>query len=573
MKNFSYYLLLFLIPFLSNCSNKENIHNQQIKNLVAFSKSYGYIRYFYPLNETGKINWDEFLFHGIPRIVSCKNNDELRDSLTNLFKPISDSVGFFTNKLNKNEVQTYQPTDTLIFHQYLGIKTSDLSYLTFKDYQVKIFNHSFIDSSLFDIIPNYQENYCEQLIPGLFINFPLVRKYNPQKWVIGNFYQRVSNDPGLPISREQIKVLVDIIAFWNIVQHFYPYHNESGMNWEQTLKSIIGMALNDPKGSHPEKYIFMLGKEMKDGHFMVTNHFKQGFFLPINVRLLNSIPVITESYDSTLFKKGDILQTINNKPVLILIDSVKSYFSGSDEFVNYFTANFIHRSENPDEADVELLRGKEVIAIKAKRAYMERKPKSRFLDKDTYYCNLSDENCNIDTLISIAGNTDAIILDWRDGSGLLPVLDLFQHLTVDTLQSPFRFMTPQIVYPDHKFVTYYEHKQSILPLKPRIKTKIVILSSPSNISSHESIIKLAQQNSLATVIGETTGGVNGVINYTTLPSGYIVRWTGMKAVNLDGSQHHLKGIKPDILVTPTLEGLIAGKDEVFDKALEYLKRE
>jgi len=76
---------------------------------------------------------------------------------------------------------------------------------------------------------------------------------------------------------------------------------------------------------------------------------------------------------------------------------------------------------------------------------------------------------------------------------------------------------------------------------------------------------------LATIVGETTGGANGSINFSTLPSGWVVGWTGMKAVNLDGSQFHMKGIKPNISVTPTLAGLKAGKDEVLDKALEYLR--
>jgi len=564
--------MLILIPLSAICSNGKNIQKQQIKNLVAFSKSYGYIRYFHPLNESGKINWDNFLLVGIPKVIGCKNNKELKDSLNQLFRPISDQVSFLSHKSGKNEEQTYKTTDTLIFHQYRGIKTSDLSYLIFKDYQVKIANNSFIDSSLFNISPKYQKNYCEQLISGLFIDFPLVQKFDPHKGVNPLFHQPTSNNPGLSITKEQINILADVIAFWNIIQHFYPYHNESGMNWEQTLESIIAKVFNDPKGINPGKYIFMLGKEMKDGHFRITNYYKQGFYPPFHVRILNSLPVITESYDTSLFKKGDILQTINTKPVSILIDSLKCYFSGSDEFANYGIGNNIARSERLDEAKVELLRGKKVITIRAKREYPKSKPKSKFIDKGIYYCNLADDNCNMDTLINIASRTDAVILDWRNGCSLkLQVHSLFQHLTDDTLPSPLQFIIPQIVYPNHKFETYYKPEQFLTPLKPRIKTKIMILSSPSNISYQESIIKAAQLYNLATIVGETTGGANGSINFSTLPSGWVVGWTGMKAVNLDGSQFHMKGIKPNISVTPTLAGLKAGKDEVLDKALEYLR--
>ena len=234
----------------------------------------------------------------------------------------------------------------------------------------------------------------------------------------------------------------------------------------------------------------------------------------------------------TIFKKGDVLRTINHKPVAFLIDSVKFYWSGSDEFVNYWSGNDIHRSQNSDEVTVELLRGKKVLSLSVKRAYFKGKPKSRFLDNGIYYCNLSDVNCNIDTLINIASKTDALILDWRNGSNMLLVHKLFQHLTDDTMPPPFKFMIPQIVYPDHKFDTYYEPEQFVTPLKPRIRTKIVILSSPSNMSYQESIIKMAQLNNLATIVGETTGGVEGSINYSTLPSGLVVGWTGMKVVNL-----------------------------------------
>lgn len=571
MKNFAYYLLLILIPFSANCSNEKDIHNQQITNLVAFTKSYGYIRYFHPLNESSKIDWNKFLLYGISKTVYCKNNDELRDSLTQLFRPISDRARFLSYKPVANEGQTYRSTDTLFFHQYRGIKTSDLSYLPFKDYQVKISNNSFIDSSLFSTIPNYHENYCIQLIPNLFINFPVVTRKAINKWDVRDFDQQIINETRLQLTKEQIKSLADIITFWNIVQHFYPYHTESGMNWEYTLKSIIEKVLNDPHDYNADKYIYMLGKEMRDGHFRVESNLKKGFYLPINLRLLDSIPIVIESFDTTIFKKGDVLRTINHKPVAFLIDSVKSYWSGSDEFVNSWSINNIHRSQNSDEVTVELLRGKRVLSLSVKRAYFNRKPKSSFLDNEIYYCNLSDANCNIDTLINIASKKYALILDWRNGSNMLLVHKLFQHLTDDTLPPPFKFMIPQLVYPDHKFDTYYEPEQFVTPLKPRIRTKIVILSSPSNMSYQESIIKMAQLYNLSTIVGETTGGVEGSINYSTLPSGLVVGWTGMKVINLDGSQHHIIGIKPNVLITPTLEGLKAGKDEVLDKALEYLR--
>ena len=129
----------------------------------------------------------------------------------------------------------------------------------------------------------------------------MVTRKDSNKWVIRNFDQQINNATRSQLTKEQIKRLADIISFWNIVQHFYPYHTESGMNWEQTLKSIIEKVLNDPHDYNADKCIYMLGKEMRDGHFRVESNLKQGFYLPINLRLLNSIPIVIESFDTNDF--------------------------------------------------------------------------------------------------------------------------------------------------------------------------------------------------------------------------------------------------------------------------------
>jgi C-terminal processing protease CtpA/Prc len=40
----------------------------------------------------------------------------------------------------------------------------------------------------------------------------------------------------------------------------------------------------------------------------------------------------------------------------------------------------------------------------------------------------------------------------------------------------------------------------------------------------------------------------------------------------DGRQLQRIGLKPDVEVTPTLAGIRAGRDEVLDKAVEYINQ-
>ena len=52
---------------------------------------------------------------------------------------------------------------------------------------------------------------------------------------------------------------------------------------------------------------------------------------------------------------------------------------------------------------------------------------------------------------------------------------------------------------------------------------------------------------------------------------YKVYFTGMKVLNPDDSNFNLIGVKPDIEVKPTLKGIQKGRDEVLERALEYIK--
>ena len=52
------------------------------------------------------------------------------------------------------------------------------------------------------------------------------------------------------------------------------------------------------------------------------------------------------------------------------------------------------------------------------------------------------------------------------------------------------------------------------------------------------------------------------------PSGFQIGFTGMRVTGHDGkAPFHLVGVKPDVPVTPTVEGLRAGRDEVLERGL------
>jgi hypothetical protein len=56
-----------------------------------------------------------------------------------------------------------------------------------------------------------------------------------------------------------------------------------------------------------------------------------------------------------------------------------------------------------------------------------------------------------------------------------------------------------------------------------------------------------------------------------MPTGCHLRFTGRRVTKHDGSQHHLVGVQPTIPASRTIAGVIAGRDEVLEKALAYVR--
>ena len=73
-------------------------------------------------------------------------------------------------------------------------------------------------------------------------------------------------------------------------------------------------------------------------------------------------------------------------------------------------------------------------------------------------------------------------------------------------------------------------------------------------------------------IGSPTEGANGDVTNLSVPGGIYVRFSGQGVWHSDGRQLQRLGLQPEVEVRPTLAGIRAGKDEVLDKAVQYLQQ-
>ena len=188
-----------------------------------------------------------------------------------------------------------------------------------------------------------------------------------------------------------------------------------------------------------------------------------------------------------------------------------------------------------------------------------------------WYLDLSqmDDKAFLAALPALA-RAKGVIFDIRGYPSLSAVF--LQHLSDKPLQSA-RWNVPIVTQPDRQGWKWNtDGRWELPPLKPRISGKVVFLTGGAAISYAESCLGIIEAYRLGEIIGEPSAGTNGNVNPFELPGGYRVSWTGMKVLKHDGTPHHGVGILPTIPVRPTPEGLAANRDEVLEVALRQFSR-
>ena len=110
-----------LVVFLSMSAMYAQSPPQQVQNLRAFAKAYGYVKYFHPSDEATTVDWNRFAAYGAEKVKSAKNMGELRDAMNELFLPVGPSLRFhLTSEKNGTSVPSFKEVKDLVAWQHLG---------------------------------------------------------------------------------------------------------------------------------------------------------------------------------------------------------------------------------------------------------------------------------------------------------------------------------------------------------------------------------------------------------------------------------------------------------------------
>jgi C-terminal processing protease CtpA/Prc len=365
-----------------------------------------------------------------------------------------------------------------------------------------------------------------------------------------------------------------VITAWNIFQHFYPYFDVIHPNWNKILRQTLSEVQDN---QDEDDFLISLRKmtaALGDGHVKVMHPSIQNFkSLPAIFNYIED-QIVVAATNSDKLQKGDIILEIDGKPALQLLLNYEKIVSGSPQWKKYKALRDFTRDDSTKVSELKIRRGKKVIEITMNRKLplpqYERPDNVSQIKDNIYYVNLCKANMEeIENRIQDISTATGVVFDLRgypNGNH-----DVISYM-IDYPVRSAKWNIPEIIYPDYENIAGYDTsgRWTIEPKQPRIQGKIVFITNNSAISYAESIMGIIENYKLAEIIGSTTAGANGNVNSVTTMGGFQFRWTGMRVLKHDNSQHHIVGIKPTIPLEPTINGIREGKDELLEKAIEII---
>ncbi|MBP1167571.1 C-terminal processing protease CtpA/Prc [Chryseobacterium sp. PvR013] len=538
---------LFLLLFLSLHFSAQVITETQ--KLESLCRIWGFLKYYHPHVAKGNINWDKQLFQKINELEHIHN----KQSLNTLY---SDWI------TNLGEVPLCK----------------ECSVKDHKVYFLKNFDLRWIDNSqIFSDDVSQKLRYIEK-------NRNLGDNHYVGKGG-RKIYFRNEKSYGSEFTSKTISLL-ELFRYWNYVEYFFPYKYETDQNWNDVLSEMIPKFLMIDNDENFHLTLAELVTKTDDSHAFISSkeiqlHQYGKRKVPVEYSYAEGKLVVikinnTRSRNSSPLHTGDIIYDIDGKTIPQMINNLGKYVPASNSWGKVSKIKDKLLFSNNDSISVKIEREGQNLEIKAKTYLVKdifhekivAPQKWKFIDdeKKTGYVNMGMiEKEDLDEMYRELKSTKSIIFDIRNypKQTIIPL----SYLLLPEPTVYYQFTFPDTSYPGK----FYSRKNVTGRKNPEYyKGNVIVLVDENTQSQAETTTMMFKQHPKAKIIGSNTSGANGDVVMFKIAD-LDTRFTGLGAYYPDGRETQRIGIIPDILVKPSVEGLKNGKDEVLEKALEYIE--
>jgi C-terminal processing protease CtpA/Prc len=523
------------------------LNKQQTDNLVLLGKIWGFLKYHHPSVAASNLNWDFELFRILPKILATATNAE-RDKVLATWIDNLGTVPPYPAPVCEVETDTRQKPD------YTWINAKNMS-------QKLVDKLLFIQQNRF-IGENYYVKVWDTGAPPDFTN--------------ENAYSH-TNYPDAGFR------LLSLYRFWNIIQYYYPYkYAITEETWDNVLMRLMPNFVEAKNAEDYRLAVLALLSAVHDSHIVLYQEpMIQDNKPPVKIRFVGDNAVVSEILEmrTSNLQLGDVIIEKNGEKIANIVQKMLFFTPASNKATQLRTIGQDLLCTKESEIKLKILRDdEEMDIVETTIPYFYNPPptpknKNGLLTSDIAYISLG--NINIRTLTALMvkmHETKGLVLDLRNYPQLMMV-DLWQFgeslMSHKTAYSQFSNTTKDCPGLFHFDIIQEIGKEGA----DYYKGKIVILVNDYTQSKAELFAMALRKAPKAIVMGSQTAGADGPFVGFSLPGGYNTGITGRGVYYPDGKETQRIGIVPDITVKPTIQGIKAGKDEVLEKAIEYIQKD
>lgn len=586
-----YQLLIFLVInlFPIHCFTKnieKNWEKKQLSQLdklkiYSLSNLYGYIRYYYPNNNLKNFDWYKFLVYSLSELNDCVDEKHISEKLYTLFHPLCPQI-LFNNNISKNSTPK-----TNSFYICKNENRHDGIYSEIQ--HINLWENKY---------PTPDSLYNFSIGENMIISFPVAISILPQP---GKDYQKLkSKIKNIKLNlfstsllkaalgkKTQISFIKELncrianeIIRCNIIKLFYPYSTEDNLliSWNKSCENHWEKVASCKNLQEYYLSVCQFMHTIKDSHVDInfslaigkTAIYSPPYYPALEVEILNNKTLIIHSSNPLL--KGYNITKINDIPIAVVLNQKMKNISYSHHKagIKKLSSNYLFKSFKKDSViQLTLQKNEQFITYNIKTDLsspyiVDTTNFIEFVDSIAYI-NLTSEKGEYNIFknkIQEIKNTKGIIFDMRGyvQPYTLSILSniIKSKVSLGNLTKPISFFPGQLEYiPVNKWSIYPaiskdSEKKAIeneyeTPIGINIQQPCVFLMDYTSMSFTETLLDIIKTYKLGTIVGENSAGCNGDIMFIKLPFASFTI-SGYKFINRDFSQHHGKGIVPDIYV-------------------------
>lgn len=547
------------------------------ENLQAFARLYGYVRWFHPTDAAAEADWRSLAAIGVSAVRDARDLGELRTALGELFEPLAPELELW---IDGEPVPCSSPRaidrEDQVFWQHEGFVGTRVSLYA------PPYSHSRVGIDgrrrRFAEVPALDAPLERELVAGLFVRMPMVLDVEQAAHV-----GRPPDDPDLERAAASARGWSEldvrqgaVIEVWNVLRHFYPYQHTVAIDWDALLLDTLHDAEDDASVADTASTLWRLVRALEDGHGLVGHRdlLARGQ-LPIRVELVDDRAVITGTDDPQHFAVGDVVEAIDGRPFAPRVAEIAARLSGTPQWRSFRASAWEALAGPRDRSTtLQVRRGDRTRSIAARFTAdapprpPRPEPIHRWSD-GVFYVDLTRAAWpELRTALPEIAAAPGVVFDVRGyPNDTHPVL---AHLLA-TDEDAAWMQVPHVIAPDGAFAGWEGIGWHLRPEAPHIAGQVAFLVDGEAISYAESLLGYVEAHDLGTLIGSPSAGANGDIVRVDTLGGFFVVFTGMKVTRHDGSRFHGEGVRPEIAVTPTPEGLRSGRDEVLEAGLARVR--